>query len=223
MCKLSGAVGNYANQDPRVEQRVAQRLGLRPETIATQVIPRDRHAMFFTTLAVLAGSVENLATEIRHLARTEVREVQEAFSRGQKGSSAMPHKKNPILSENLTGLARLVRSSVLPALENITLWHERDISHSSVERVIAPDATSLLDFALVRLTGLMSGLVVYPERMKTNLESLGDLHESGRILLELVQSGMNREEAYAWVQKHAMHVWEHGGSLKSLISVKTMT
>lgn len=208
-CAISGAVGTFATIDPRIEAYVADKLGLKVEPISTQVIPRDRHAMFFATLAVVAASVENLATEIRHLQRTEVREVEEFFSTGQKGSSAMPHKRNPILSENLTGLARLVRSSVTPALEDVTLWHERDISHSAVERVIAPDATILLDFALNRLNSIMDRLVVYPKRMKQNLESLRGLVFSQPVLLALTNAGISREFAYSIVQEHAMRVWEN--------------
>jgi adenylosuccinate lyase len=208
-CKISGAVGTFANIDPAVEAHVAQKLGLAPEPISTQVIPRDRHAQFFLTLALIAAGVERLATEIRHLQRSEVREAEEFFSPGQKGSSAMPHKRNPVLAENLTGLARLIRATVVPALENVALWHERDISHSSVERVIAPDATIALDFALARLTGLVDRLVVYPERMRRNLESSGGLAQSQRILLALTQAGMGREDAYAAVQRHAMATW-HG-------------
>jgi len=211
-CKISGAVGTFAGIDPRVERHVAQKLGLAVEPVSTQIIPRDRHAMFFSVLAVIVGSVERLATEIRHLQRTEVREAEEYFAPGQKGSSAMPHKRNPVLSENLCGLARLVRAAALPALENMALWHERDISHSSVERVIAPDATILLDFALARLAGLVDKLVVYPEAMRSNLERLGGLHESQRVLLALTQKGMSREAAYDAVQRNAMAVWEGGGS-----------
>ncbi|MEI6985474.1 MAG: adenylosuccinate lyase [Rhodospirillaceae bacterium] len=207
-CAISGAVGTFATIDPRVEAHVAAKLGLAVEPVSTQVIPRDRHAAFFTTLAVVAASVENLATEIRHLQRSEVREVEEFFHPGQKGSSAMPHKRNPVLSENLTGLARLVRGMAVPALENVTLWHERDISHSSVERVIAPDATIALDFALSRLTGMIDKLVVYPEQMKSNLDSLGGLVFSQRVLLALTQAGMNREDAYAAVQRSAMAAWK---------------
>jgi adenylosuccinate lyase len=207
-CAISGAVGTFAGLDPRVEEHVARALGLRPEPVSTQVIPRDRHAMFFATLGVVAASVERLATEIRHLQRTEVREAEEYFAPGQKGSSAMPHKRNPVLSENLTGLARLVRGMVAPALEDVALWHERDISHSSVERVIAPDATIALDFALARLTDLIDKLVVYPERMKANLEMLGGLVYSQRVLLALTDVGMTREAAYAAVQRNAMKAWE---------------
>ncbi len=206
-CAISGPVGTYASVDPRIERHVAERLGLTPEPVSTQVIPRDRHAMFFSTLGVIAASVERLATEIRHLQRTEVLEAEEVFSQGQKGSSAMPHKRNPVLTENLTGLARLVRSAVIPAMENVTLWHERDISHSSVERGIAPDATIHLDFALHRLAGVVENLVVYPERMWTNLERLGGLHNSQRILLALVDAGISREDAYRLVQRNAMRVW----------------
>src|SRR4051812_5950308 len=206
-CAISGAVGTFANIDPRVEAHVAAKLGLEPEPVSTQVIPRDRHAVFFATVGVIASSIERLAIEIRHLQRTEVREAEEFFSPGQKGSSAMPHKRNPVLSENLTGLARLVRGAVVPALENVALWHERDISHSAVERVLAPDATIALDFALARATGLMDKLVVYPERMRANLESLGGLHESQRVLLALTQAGMSREESYAAVQRSAMTAW----------------
>ncbi|MEM6811320.1 MAG: adenylosuccinate lyase [Pseudomonadota bacterium] len=208
VCTISGAVGTYATVDPSVEDHVAKHLGLKPETVATQVIPRDRHAAFFSALAIIASSVENLAVEIRHLQRTEVREAEEFFSKGQKGSSAMPHKRNPILSENLTGLARLVRSSVIPALENVALWHERDISHSSVERNIGPDACVTLDFALMRLSGLMENLLVYPEIMMENLEKMGGLVFSQRTLLALTQAGISREDAYRIVQRNAMKVWE---------------
>ncbi len=212
---LSGAVGTFANVDPRVEEHVARALGLRPEPISTQVIPRDRHAMYFATLAVVAASIERLATEIRHLQRSEVREVEEFFAPGQKGSSAMPHKRNPVLSENLTGLARLVRATAQPALEDVALWHERDISHSSVERVIAPDATIALDFALSRLAGLVDRLVVYPEAMRANLDRLGGLIHSQRVMLALTRKGMSREDAYAAVQRHAMAVWEGRGSFQA--------
>jgi adenylosuccinate lyase len=208
---ISGAVGTYATAEPEIEEYVAKKLGLKPETVATQVIPRDRHAMFFATLGVIASSVENLAVEIRHLQRTEVREAEEFFSPGQKGSSAMPHKRNPILSENLTGLARLVRAAVIPAMENVALWHERDISHSSVERNIAPDATVTLDFALARLTGLIENLLVYPDTMKENLEKMGGLVFSQRVLLALTQAGISREDAYRIVQRNAMKVWEAKG------------
>ena len=206
-CAISGAVGTFANIDPRIETMVAKKLGLQPEPVSTQVIPRDRHAAFFAALAVTASSIERIATEIRHLQRTEVLEAEEFFSEGQKGSSAMPHKRNPVLTENLTGLARLVRSAVVPALENVALWHERDISHSSVERGIAPDATIHLDFALNRLAGVIEQLLVYPETMKANLERLGGLHNSQRVLLALVEKGATREDAYRLVQRNAMKVW----------------
>ena len=209
-CALSGAVGTFANIDPRVEAHVAKKLGLQPEPVSTQIIPRDRHAMFFTTLAVIASSMERLAIEIRHLQRTEVLEAEEFFSPGQKGSSAMPHKRNPVLTENITGLARMVRAYALPALENVALWHERDISHSSVERMIGPDATITLDFAIHRLAGVIEKLVVYPETMKRNLDKLGGLHNSQRVLLALTQAGASREDAYALVQRNAMKTWEHG-------------
>ena len=212
-CALSGAVGTFATVDPRVEAHVARRLGLAVEPVSSQVIPRDRHAMFFATLGVIAGSVERLATEIRHLQRTEVREVEESFSARQKGSSAMPHKRNPILSENLTGLARIVRAAVGPALENIALWHERDISHSAVERVFAPDATVALDFALARLAGVLDGLVVHRDRMRENLDRLGGLVFSQPALLALTDAGLSREDAYGIVQGHSARVWESGGSL----------
>jgi adenylosuccinate lyase len=214
---ISGAVGTFANIDPRVEAYVAQKLGLEPEPISTQVIPRDRHAMFFATLAVIAAGIERLATEIRHLQRTEVGEAEEYFSPGQKGSSAMPHKRNPVLAENLTGLARLVRAAAIPALEDVALWHERDISHSSVERVIAPDATVALDFALVRLTGLVDRLVVYPEQMRANLNASGGLVDSQRVLLALTQAGMSREDAYAAVQRQAMAAWLGEGRFADLL------
>jgi adenylosuccinate lyase len=216
-CAISGAVGTYANIDPSVEEYVAAKLGLSPEPVSTQVIPRDRHAMYFSVLAVVASSIERLATEIRHLQRTEVLEVEEFFAPGQKGSSAMPHKRNPVLTENLTGLARLVRSSAIPALENVTLWHERDISHSSVERGIGPDATVHLDFALKRLTGVIDKLLVYPENMKRNLERLGGLIHSQRILLALTQKGMSREDSYAAVQRNAMPVWRGEGNFLDLL------
>lgn len=206
-CAISGPVGTFATVDPRIEAYVAEQLGLVAEPISTQVIPRDRHAMFFSVLGVIASTIENLALEVRHLQRSEVREAEEAFAKGQKGSSAMPHKRNPVLSENLTGLARIVRASVTPALENVALWHERDISHSAVERVFGPDATIALDFALVRLAGLIKGLLVYPERMQENLDALGGLHFSQRVLLALIESGMSREEAYAKTQSNAMQVW----------------
>ena len=209
-CALSGAVGTFANIDPRVEAYVADKLGLAVEPISTQVIPRDRHAAYFATLAVVASSAERLATEIRHLQRTEVLEAEEFFSEGQKGSSAMPHKRNPVLSENVTGLARVVRSCALPALEDVALWHERDISHSSVERVIGPDATVTLDFALARLAGIIEKLVVYPEAMQRNLDKLGGLHNSQRVLLALTQAGVSREEAYTLVQRNAMKTWREG-------------
>ena len=207
-CAISGAVGTFANIDPAVEAHVAAKLGLAVEPISTQVIPRDRHAAFFATLGVVAGAVERLSIEIRHLQRTEVREAEEYFAPGQKGSSAMPHKRNPILTENLTGIARLVRSATVPALENIALWHERDISHSSVERVIGPDATIALDFALARLTGVVENLVVYPDAMRANLDRLGGLVHSQRVMLALTQTGMAREDAYQAVQRCAMQVWE---------------
>jgi len=207
-CAISGAVGTFAHIDPYVENYVSKKLDLIPEEISTQIIPRDRHAMFFSILGVIASSVERLATEIRHLQRTEVREVEEFFSEGQKGSSAMPHKRNPVLTENLTGLARLVRSSVVPALENVTLWHERDISHSSVERMIAPDATITLDFALHRLTNVVENLLIYPNTMQLNLEKLGGLVHSQQVLLALTQKGASRESAYEMVQSNAMKVWE---------------
>ena len=214
VCAISGAVGTYSTLDPAIEQHVAKKLGLIPETISTQVIPRDRHAMFFATLGVVAGSVERLSTEIRHLQRTEVREAEEFFDSHQKGSSAMPHKRNPILTENLTGLARVVRSTVAPAMENIALWHERDISHSSVERVIAPDATITLDFALNRLTKVIEKLLVYPDNMVRNLNSLGGLIHSQRILLALTQAGLSREAAYRAVQRNAMNTWEQGTNFR---------
>jgi adenylosuccinate lyase len=216
-CAISGAVGTFANVDPRVEDYVAEKLGLDPEPISTQVIPRDRHAQFFMTLALIGAAVERLATEVRHLQRTEVREAEEHFAPGQKGSSAMPHKRNPILAENLTGLARVVRAAVVPALENVALWHERDISHSAVERVIAPDSTIALDFALARLSGLMDRLVVYPERMRQNLESLGGLVDSQRVLLALTQAGMSREDAYRAVQRNAMAAWDSRGRFSDLL------
>src|SRR6478672_8708561 len=216
-CAISGAVGTFANVPPAVEEHVAAELGLTPEPVSTQIIPRDRHAQYFATLGVVASSIERLATEIRHLQRTEVLEVEEYFSPGQKGSSAMPHKRNPVLSENLTGLARLVRSAVVPALENVALWHERDISHSSVERGIAPDATVHLDFALRRLTGLIDKLVVYPENMKKNLDRLGGLIHSQRVMLALTQKGAAREDAYRLVQRNAMPVWRGEGDFLSLL------
>lgn len=212
-CAISGAVGTFANIDPFVESYVAEKMGLTVEPVSTQVIPRDRHAMFFATLGVIASSIERLAIEVRHLQRTEVLEAEEYFSPGQKGSSAMPHKRNPVLTENLTGLARMVRGYVTPALENVALWHERDISHSSVERYIGPDATVTLDFALARLTGVIDKLVVYPERMKKNLDRMGGLVHSQRVLLALTQAGVSREDAYRLVQRNAMKVWESDGAL----------
>jgi adenylosuccinate lyase len=219
-CAISGAVGTFANVPPAVEEHIAAELGLTPEPVSTQVIPRDRHAMFFATLGVIASSIERLATEIRHLQRTEVLEAEEYFSPGQKGSSAMPHKRNPVLSENLTGLARMVRGYVTPALENVALWHERDISHSSVERFIGPDATITLDFALARLTSVIDKLVVYPERMRKNLDRMGGLVHSQRVMLALTQAGLSREEAYALVQRNAMRVWESDGQLSLLDLLK---
>ena len=213
-CAISGAVGTFANISPQVEAHVAEKMGLTVETISTQVIPRDRHAMFFATLGVIASSVERLAVEIRHLQRTEVLEAEEYFSPGQKGSSAMPHKRNPVLTENLTGLARLVRSAVTPAMENVALWHERDISHSSVERGIGPDATITLDFALARLTGVVEKLLVYPERMERNMNRMGGLIHSQRVLLALTQAGVSREDSYAIVQRNAMKVWQSDGALQ---------
>ena len=210
-CAISGAVGTFANIDPAVEAHVADKLGLAAEPVSTQVIPRDRHAMYFATLAVIASSVERLATEVRHLQRTEVLEAEEYFSPGQKGSSAMPHKRNPVLTENLTGLARMVRAYALPALENVALWHERDISHSSVERMIGPDATVTLDFALARLTGVIDKLVVYPQTMQANVDRLGGLVNSQRVLLALTQKGVSREDAYRLVQRSAMKVWDSQG------------
>ena len=219
-CAISGAVGTFANIDPRVEEHVAKELGLKPEPVSTQVIPRDRHSMFFATLGVIASSIERLATEIRHLQRTEVLEAEEYFSPGQKGSSAMPHKRNPVLSENLTGLARMVRAYAIPAMENVALWHERDISHSSVERFIGPDATITLDFALARLTGVIDKLLVYPERMMKNLDRMGGLVHSQRVLLALTQAGLSREDSYALVQRNAMKVWESDGQLSLLQLLK---
>jgi adenylosuccinate lyase len=216
-CAISGAVGTFASIDPAVEAHVARAMGLEIEPVSTQVIPRDRHAMYFSVLAVIASSIERLATEIRHLQRSEVLEAEEFFAAGQKGSSTMPHKRNPVLTENLTGLARLVRSAVTPALENVVLWHERDISHSSVERGIAPDATVTLDFALNRLTGVIDKLVVYPETMKTNLDRLGGLIFSGRVLLALTQAGVSREVAYTCVQRNAMPVWRGEGQFLELL------
>jgi adenylosuccinate lyase len=209
-CAISGAVGTFANIDPRIEAYVAEKLGLGVEPVSTQVIPRDRHAMYFATLGVVASSVERLATEIRHLQRSEVYEAEEYFSPGQKGSSAMPHKRNPVLTENLTGLARMVRSFAMPAMENVALWHERDISHSSVERMIGPDATITLDFALHRMAGVIEKLLVYPQNMRRNMDKLGGLHNSQRVLLALTQAGASREDAYTLVQRNAMKTWEHG-------------
>ena len=216
-CAISGAVGTFANIDPSVEAHVAEAMGLEVEPVSTQVIPRDRHAMFFVTLGVIASSMERLATEVRHLQRTEVLEAEEYFSEGQKGSSAMPHKRNPVLTENLTGLARLVRGMAVPAMENVALWHERDISHSSVERMIGPDATITLDFALVRLTNVVENLVVYPERMQANLDKLGGLVHSQRVLLALTQAGVSREDAYRLVQRNAMPVWRGEGQFLDLL------
>jgi len=220
-CAISGAVGTFANIDPRVEAHVADKMGLCVEPISTQIIPRDRHAMFFATLAVIASSVERLAIEIRHLQRTEVLEAEEFFAPGQKGSSAMPHKRNPILTENLTGLARMVRAYALPACENVALWHERDISHSAVERMIGPDATITLDFALARLANVIDKLLVYPARMKKNLESMGGLVHSQRVLLALTQAGVSREDAYRLVQRNAMKVWESDGALSLIELLKS--
>jgi adenylosuccinate lyase len=217
-CAISGAVGTFAQIDPRVEEYVAKAMGLAVEPVSTQIIPRDRHAMYFATLGVVASSVERLATEIRHLQRTEVLEAEEFFSEGQKGSSAMPHKRNPVLAENVTGLARMVRAYVTPALENVALWHERDISHSSVERMIAPDATTTLDFALARLTSIIDKLVVYPANMQKNLERLGGLIHSQRVLIALTQKGVAREDAYAIVQRNAMRVWQGEGDFLSLLA-----
>jgi adenylosuccinate lyase len=219
-CAVSGAVGTFANIDPQVEAYVAEQLGLKPEPVSTQVIPRDRHAMYFATLAVIAGSIERLAVEIRHLQRTEVLEAEEYFSPGQKGSSAMPHKRNPVLTENLTGQARMIRAYALPALENVALWHERDISHSSVERYIGPDATIALDFSLARLTGVVEKLLIYPDRMLKNLDSMGGLVHSQRVLLALTQAGVSREDAYRLVQRNAMKVWESSGALSLLDLLK---
>jgi adenylosuccinate lyase len=216
-CAISGAVGTFAQIDPRVEEHVAKAMGLVPEPISTQVIPRDRHAMYFATLGVIAASVERLATEIRHLQRTEVLEAEEFFSEGQKGSSAMPHKRNPVLSENLTGLSRMVRAYVVPAMENVVLWHERDISHSSAERMIAPDATVTLDFALNRLAGLIDKLLIYPENMMKNLDRLGGLIHSQRVLIALTQKGASREDAYKLVQRNAMPVWRGEGDFQKLL------
>ena len=219
-CAISGAIGTFANVPPEVEDHVATALGLSVEPVSTQVIPRDRHAMYFATLGVVASSIERLATEVRHLQRTEVLEAEEYFSPGQKGSSAMPHKRNPVLTENLTGLARMVRGYVTPALENVALWHERDISHSSVERFIGPDATITLDFALTRLTGVIDKLLIYPERMQRNLDRMGGLVHSQRVLLALTQAGLSREESYSLVQRSAMKVWESDGELSLLELLK---
>ena len=219
-CAISGAVGTFANVPPAIEEHVARELGLTAEPVSTQVIPRDRHAMFFATLGVIASSIERLAIEIRHLQRTEVLEAEEYFSPGQKGSSAMPHKRNPVLTENLTGLARMVRSYALPAMENVALWHERDISHSSVERFIGPDATITLDFALTRLTSVVDKLLVYSERMQKNLDRMGGLVHSQRVLLALTQAGLSREDSYALVQRNAMKVWESDGKLSLLDLLK---
>ncbi|WP_440978247.1 adenylosuccinate lyase [Sphingomonas pseudosanguinis] len=219
-CAISGAVGTFANINPSVEAHVAEKMGLSVEPVSTQVIPRDRHAMFFATLGVIASSIERLATEVRHLQRTEVLEAEEYFSPGQKGSSAMPHKRNPVLTENLTGLARMVRGYVTPALENVALWHERDISHSSVERYIGPDATITLDFALARLTGVIDKLVVYPARMEKNLNKMGGLVHSQRVLLALTQAGVSREDSYRLVQRNAMKVWESDGELSLMELLK---
>ena len=210
-CSISGAVGTFATVDPSIEAYVADKLGLKPETVSTQVIPRDRHAAFFSALGIIASSIENLSIEVRHLQRSEVREAEESFSKNQKGSSAMPHKKNPILTENLTGLARIVRAAVIPSHENVALWHERDISHSSVERVLAPDACIALDFALARLTTVVDNLVVHEDNMMANLEKLGGLVFSQRVLLALTQEGISREDAYRIVQRNAMQVWDHLG------------
>ena len=216
-CAISGPVGTFASIDPKVEQHVADKLGLKIEPVSTQIIPRDRHAVFFAVLGVIASSLERLAVEVRHLQRTEVREAEEFFSEGQKGSSSMPHKRNPVLTENITGLARLVRSHVIPALENVALWHERDISHSSVERVIGPDSTIGLDFALARMTNVIDKLIIYPENMQSNLDKLGGLIHSQRVLLELTQKGMTREESYAAVQRNAMPVWLEGKDFRNLL------
>ena len=216
-CAISGAVGTFANIDPRVEEHVAKKMGLKVEPVSTQVIPRDRHAMYFATLGVIASSIERLATEVRHMQRTEVLEAEEFFSEGQKGSSAMPHKRNPVLTENLTGLARLVRGMAIPAMENVALWHERDISHSSVERMIGPDATITLDFALARLTGVIDKLIVYPENMQKNMDRLGGLIHSQRVLLALTQKGVSREDSYKYVQRNAMPVWRGEGDFLTLL------
>ena len=220
-CAISGAVGTFAHIDPAVEAHVADKMGLTVEPVSTQVIPRDRHAMFFSILGVIASAVERLATEVRHLQRTEVREAEEFFSSGQKGSSAMPHKRNPVLTENLTGLARIVRAAVIPALENVTLWHERDISHSSVERMFGPDATVTLDFALHRLASVVENLLVYPEKMQANLDALGGLVHSQQVLLALTQKGVSREDAYRMVQRNAMEVWAGNGNYLDLLKADT--
>ncbi len=220
-CAISGAVGTFAHIDPAVEAHVADKMGLTVEPVSTQVIPRDRHAMFFSVLGVIASAVERLATEVRHLQRTEVREAEEFFSSGQKGSSAMPHKRNPVLTENLTGLARIVRAAVIPALENVTLWHERDISHSSVERMFGPDATVTLDFALHRLASVVENLLVYPEKMQANLDALGGLVHSQQVLLALTQKGVSREDAYRMVQRNAMEVWAGNGNYLDLLKADT--
>ena len=217
ICAISGAVGNYANIDPRVEQVVAKKLGMSCEPVSTQIIPRDRHAVYFSTLGIIASSIERLATEIRHLQRTEVLEVEEFFSKGQKGSSAMPHKRNPVLSENLTGISRLIRSYVIPSMENITLWHERDISHSSVERMMAPDANVLTDFSLARMTNIISNLVVYPKNMMINLNKLNKLPMSEGLMLALTQKGLPREKAYKMIQRNAMEVWKSGNNFSKLL------
>ncbi len=216
-CAMSGAVGTFANVDPRVEAAVAARFGLRPEPVSTQVIPRDRHAAFTAALGLVAAAVERLAVEVRHLQRSEVREVEERFATGQKGSSAMPHKRNPVLSENLTGLARMIRAAVAPALENVALWHERDISHSSVERVLLPDACILADFALARLASMVENLVVHPDQMRRNLEASRGLHNSQRVLLALTEAGLPRQTAYELVQAHAMRAWHEGRPLLELL------
>jgi adenylosuccinate lyase len=216
-CQISGSVGTFANIDPRIEEHVAEKLGLVPEPVSTQIIPRDRHAAFFMALALIAAAIERFATELRHLQRTELREASEFFAEGQKGSSSMPHKKNPVLSENLTGLSRIIRAAVTPALENVVTWHERDISHSSVERFIAPDTTITLDFALNRLAGIIEKMIVNPERMAMNLNSLGGLPDSQRFLLALTQTEMSREDAYRLVQKHAMALWNGGGKFADLL------
>ena len=214
ICAISGPVGTYNSINPSVEEYVAKKLNLKTENISTQIIPRDRHAYFFSTLGIIASSIERLAIEIRHLQRTEILEVEEYFDKGQKGSSAMPHKRNPVLSENLTGIARYIRSAVIPSMENIALWHERDISHSSVERILAPDITIAMDFALARLTNIIENLIVYPENMKANLNKLGGLHKSQNILLALIQKGISRQDAYVMVQSAAMQSWNSKKDLK---------